>query len=181
MFLILGLIALAAASGIMFQLGDLLYLQIYASLKLIPFPSDDRPLLRYDRLLQAAAVLLWTSLFSSKFALMIFFYKLVDRVYKLKTWWKIVLGALIVLAGVCIPLGFVVCTDFSSSFLSMLSTFTCLCYITDCESETCPNGIFETRERIYIDVSVTIDLVSDALSKTPSMNCPFDPKNTNGI
>ena len=102
----------------MYQLGDLLYLQIYASLKVIPFPTDSGLLLRYHRLLQAASVLEWVAIFSAKFALLIFFRKLVDRIRRLEIWWTIVLAALIVLAGVCIPLGFVVCHDFSSSFLS---------------------------------------------------------------
>ena len=41
------------------------------------------------------------------------------------------------------------------------------CCITNCDIETCPVSFFETRERIYLDVSVTIDLISDALSETP--------------
>ena len=100
----------------MYQLRNLLYLQIYASLNLIPFPNADL-FLRYDKLLQAASVLEWVAIFSAKFALVIFFRKLVDR-SSFKTWWKFVLVALILLAGVCIPLGFMVCRDFSSSFLS---------------------------------------------------------------
>ena len=116
-FLLFALASLAAASGIVYQLKDLLYLQTYASLNLIPFPTDTHILLRYERLLQAASILEWVAIFSAKFALLIFLKKLVNRIRTLEIWWTTVLVALIVLAGICVPFGFVVCKDFSSSFL----------------------------------------------------------------
>ncbi|KAF4636427.1 hypothetical protein G7Y89_g1661 [Cudoniella acicularis] len=139
-FLMLALVALAGACGIMDELGELLYVQIYASLKLVPFPTGPA-ILRYHRLLQAAAVLEWVAIFAAKFSLLLFFRKLVNRTHVLKIWWAIVLVFLICLAGVCIPLGFMVCSDFSLNFLTIISV----------------------REQISTDASVTIDVLSDIL------------------
>jgi hypothetical protein len=100
------------------QLGELLYLQIYASLHLIQLPTNVAELLRYHRLLQSAAVLEWVAIFSAKISLLLFFRKLVDRTYRLKVFWTVIMVLVSILGCVCIPLGFLVCSDFSIHFLS---------------------------------------------------------------
>lgn len=105
------------------QLGELLYLQIYASLHLIQLPTNVGELLRYHRLLQSAAVLEWVAIFSAKISLLLFFRKLVDRTYRLKVFWTVIMVLVSILGCVCIPLGFLVCSDFSIHFLGTGSPF----------------------------------------------------------
>lgn len=101
----------------MYEIRDSLFLQIYASLGVIPFPKDVGLLLTYHRILQAASVLQWVALFAAKFSVLWFFKRLVNRVPKLELWWKIVTVAVACLGCVTIPLGFSVCTDFQATFL----------------------------------------------------------------
>jgi len=145
-FLLLALVALTGACVCMQQLGELLYLQIYASLHLIQLPKNVGELLRYHRLLQSASVLEWVAIFSAKISLLLFFRKLVDRIHRLKIFWTVILVLVSILGCICIPLGFLVCSDFSKDFLATCS----------------PNQIVG-RESIYTRASVSIDIVSDLL------------------
>lgn len=102
----------------------MMYLQIYASLHLIPYTSDVHALMNYHNLLEAASVLEWVAIFFAKFSLLLFFRRLVNRVQKLEIWWWVVTALVFILGGICIPLGFIVCSDFSEDFLSQELTKT---------------------------------------------------------
>lgn len=150
--LLFALAALAGACALLTELGDMLYLQIYVSLHLIPFGADgfgadsSDALLRFHRLLEAASVLEWVAIFFAKFSLLIFFRKLVNRLHKLEIWWRVVLGLVIVLGAVCIPFGFIMCTDFTKTF-----------------QKVCNPVFIVKRENIYTYLTVTLDIISDLL------------------
>lgn len=63
----------------------------------------------YTRFYLAITPLLWASIFAVKFAYLIFFRQLVDRVKPLVTYWKIILGITIVSCPICISSTFLSC------------------------------------------------------------------------
>ena len=122
-FLLLALVSLAATCAINQQLGTILYIQIFASLDLIQFPANLSTLLLDHQLLQGASFLGWVSIFAAKLSLIVFFRKLVYRVQPLEKLWMIVLVTVSIFACITIPLGFMVCTDFSADFISKCFRF----------------------------------------------------------
>lgn len=121
-FLLLALAALTATCVINKLLGDILYIQIYASLGLIEFPANLSSLLYDHQLLQSASVLGWVAIYAAKFSLLLFFRKLVARIRLLERLWLVVTCLVAVLACVDIPLGFMVCTDFSQSYIRKIAS-----------------------------------------------------------
>jgi hypothetical protein len=121
-FLILALASLTATCVMMKLLGNISYIQIYANLGLIQFPVDLGSLLYDHQLLQAASVLEWVSIYAAKISLLLFFKKLVVRIIWLERLWWTVMILVAVSACICIPLGFMVCTDFSVNFISEFAT-----------------------------------------------------------
>ena len=121
-FLGLAAVNLCASAGVLLAARVLIYVQVRLSLGLVTgqTPVLASELLYYHKLEEAASVLLWISIFAVKFSFLFFFRNLIQRVRPLKIWWHVVVGITVVAACTCVPLGFMVCPDFSSSFLGKL-------------------------------------------------------------
>ncbi|KAL9133428.1 MAG: hypothetical protein Q9175_005391 [Cornicularia normoerica] len=147
-FLALAVVTLCASAGVLHAAKNLIYVQVRLSLGLITAktPALLNELLYYHKLEEAASVLLWISIFAVKFAFLFFFRSLIQRVRPLEVWWFVVVGVMVLAACTCIPLGFMVCPDFSSSFL-----------------KTCPASVIVQRETVYLDTTVCIDVLTDLL------------------
>lgn len=119
-FLALAVVTLCASAGVLHAARNLIYVQVRLSLGLITAktPALLNELLYYHKLEETASVLLWISIFAVKFAFLFFFRSLIQRVRPLEVWWFVVVGVMVLAACTCIPLGFMVCPDFSYSFLS---------------------------------------------------------------
>ena len=63
----------------------------------------------YERLYYSYPSLLWTTIFSVKFAYLAFFRRLVDRVRPLVIHWRIIVGLSVVSFPVCVVSDYVVC------------------------------------------------------------------------
>lgn len=66
----------------------------------------------YTKFYLAITPLLWTSIFAVKFAYLVFFRQLVDRVKPLVTYWKIILGITTVSCPICISSTYFSCVKF---------------------------------------------------------------------
>lgn len=121
-FLALAVVTLIASAGVIHASRSLLYVQVRLSLGLITqkTPALLEELFHYHKLEETASVLLWTSIFAVNFSFLFFFRSLIQRVRRLEIWWYVVVGIEVLAACTCIPLGFMICPDFSSSFMSRL-------------------------------------------------------------
>lgn len=67
-----------------------------------------------ERLQYSYSTILWTSIFAIKFAYLIFFRRLIDRITPLTTYWRVVLGITMVSFFICIVSIYVSCTNWGS-------------------------------------------------------------------
>ena len=63
----------------------------------------------YERLQSSYSTILWTSIFAIKFAYLVFFRRLIDRITPLIMYWRVVLGITIVSFFICIVSIYVSC------------------------------------------------------------------------
>ena len=167
-FLGLAAVNLCASAGVLLAARVLIYVQVRFSLGLVTekTPVLLSELLYYHKLEQTASVLLWISIFAVKFSFLFFFRNLIQRVRPLKIWWLVVVGITVVAACTCVPLGFIACPDFSSSFLGKLLNIPDSAYLGTAFSSLavkCPAPVIVHRETIYLDTTVCVDVFTDLL------------------
>ncbi len=74
-------------------------------------------MLVFEKRVQAASALAWSSLYAVKLSFLFFFRTLVRRVRGLQTLWWVVLACVVVGAMASIPLAFIVCANFSDDYM----------------------------------------------------------------
>lgn len=146
-FLIVAIITLSAFVGVVYTVRDLMYLSVYVSLGMKDpgFPLDgtfdpSKSFHYYGMMDEAASVLVWTSIFAIKFSFVFFFRKLTQRVRGIEIWWWIVVLALVPCALICMFLGFIICPTLN-----------------------CNPAALRNRENIFLDSTVSIDILTDVL------------------
>ena len=146
-FLILAIVTLSAFVGVIYSVRDLMYLTVYLSLGVKdPNYTLDRTFnpqksfAYYGTMDEAASVLVWTSIFAIKFSFVFFFRKLTRRVRGIEIWWWVVMVALIPSALICMFLGFIICPTL------------------DCDPAS-----LHFREGVFMDTTVSIDILTDIL------------------
>lgn len=117
-FLLYAVLALGAAGAVTYGIKDLVYLQIYVGLGWEkPSPDLIPRMLVFEKRIQAASALAWSSLYAVKLSFLFFFRTLIKRARRLKILWWVVLGCVIVGAAASIPLAFVICSNFSDDYM----------------------------------------------------------------
>ena len=107
-------ICLAASTGLLFELIP----QAYVLQKLdlgyldqMPFPVKDLPgeLSHMMRILGAYTFLSWAVIYASKFSYLVFFRALVDRLWRMVIYWRVVVVITLLLGGVSLCETFLAC------------------------------------------------------------------------
>ena len=115
--------ALGVCAGIAFSIKDLVYLQIYVGLGWEkPGPDFFTEMLEFEKRIQVASALTWSSLYAVKFSFLFFFRNLIQRLKPLEVWWWVVLACVIVCGAASIPLAFIICSNFTEGYMRELQT-----------------------------------------------------------
>ncbi|MCJ1245486.1 hypothetical protein MMC30_002690 [Trapelia coarctata] len=146
-FLLYAVLSLVAAGALTYGIKDLVYLQIYVGLGWTPPDADLIPrMLVFEKRVQAASALAWSSLYAVKFSFLFFFRTLVRRVRGLKVLWGVVMGCVVVGAMASVPLAFIICANFSDEYMQYCSISSQL-----------------ANERIYLATTTALDIATDLL------------------
>jgi hypothetical protein len=117
-FLLLALVALISSNALFFAAVPELYLFASASLGQIP-PHKNFFQAAADTALLACAgeILSWIIIFAVKISFLFYFRTLIERMYRLTIWWRIILAICIPVAIVSMCSTFIVCPYVGSEFL----------------------------------------------------------------
>jgi hypothetical protein len=116
--LIYAILAAGACAGVAYSIKDLVYLQIYVGLGWEkPAPDFYDRMLVFEKRIQVCSALIWSIIYAIKFSFLVFFRKLVDRVRSLEIYWKAVAGVTGIFGLVSVPLGFIICPNFTSDYM----------------------------------------------------------------
>jgi hypothetical protein len=117
-FLLLALCCSLVAWAFVWQIRDLIYLQMEMALGMTQIDVEDLDsMLVYFKWNNASMVLAWMAVYSVKFSFMFFFRKLTSRVRSLEIYWWSIMGVLIRTAIFSAFLRFWICTDFSMTYI----------------------------------------------------------------
>lgn len=146
-FLIVALITLVGACAVQQHYRDITYMILNTSSgNEIPPASIAKDSVTETQILTATSVLLWTSIFCVKFSFLFFFRKLISRLRALQIYWWVVFAVVLAGALTSIPMSFFECAYFGDDLLAH-----------------CPVDSLIARERIYLDVTITLDILTDVL------------------
>lgn len=146
-FLILALATLIAACVVQQYYRDLNYRILnFSAGNTLPPASFLQDSVIETKILTATSVLLWTSIFCVKFSFLFFFRKLISRIRALQIYWCVVFAIVLATAVTSIGMSFFECAYFGDDFLAH-----------------CPIDSLIAREHIYLDITITLDIVTDVL------------------
>jgi hypothetical protein len=120
-FLVLALCCSLAAWAFVWQMRDLIYLQMELALGMKEVElADINNMLLYFKQYNASMVLTWTAIYSVKLSFMFFFRKLISGLRSLEVYWWAIVGVLIPTAVFSAFFSFWICTDFSMTYLGKI-------------------------------------------------------------
>jgi len=150
--LLFALCALGATAGVAWTIKDLFYLQIYVGLEWqAPDPDFFERMLVFEQRVVVASALSWAAIYAVKFSFLLFFKKLVKKVRPLEVHWWVVFGVLLIGALTSIPMAVIICPHYEEDYMSYCSIASQI-----------------ANEGIYLDITTTLDCVTDALCIFPS-------------
>ena len=119
MILIVSTLFLIAATVVEYEVRDLSYYQMTISLGFFREPPANfgQAMVNYEVLDQVASITTWGCIFSVKFAFVLFFKQLVERVRGLQRWWWCVFVTLCIAMPLNMFGGFIICANFTESLL----------------------------------------------------------------
>jgi hypothetical protein len=166
-FLVVALCCSLAAWVFVWQIRDLIYLQMEMVLGMKEIELEDlNSMLVYFKWYNASMVLTWMAVYSVKLSFMFFFRKLISRVRPLEIYWWAIMAVLIPSAIFSAFFGFWICTDFSITYLCKfklpLSTRTQDIANGLCIAN-CPVSSMMYREEIYLYATAALDIFIDLL------------------
>lgn len=113
-------LAAGACAAVAWSIKDQMYLQIYVGLKQVAPPDGFLDsMLVFEQRIQACSSIIWSIIYAIKLSFLYFFRRLVSRVRHLKIQWWWILSITGACAAISIPLGFIICPNFSPDYLSM--------------------------------------------------------------
>ncbi|MCJ1281732.1 hypothetical protein MMC26_001054 [Xylographa opegraphella] len=169
-FLMFACACLCAATGILYRLFDIFYLEQAAIVDpaSVLLPSDFLDEAMYSlKLLFTVQTLIWTVVFSVKFSFLSFFRPLVSRLARLKIWWTIVVVFTVLTFAFCAADVFIICPHFDLSSLE------------------CANVAVTPKARSISIAVLVLDIITDvAIISIPIMllwNAKIKPRQKSGL
>lgn len=169
-FLLFGCICLCAGTVVLYQFAGVLYLEQALSRNpfAVPLPPDFfaevGASLKY---LYSYQAIMWATVFSVKFSFLCFFQPLLDRLARLKTWWKCVTVSTALSWGFCTADVFIICPHFDLSARKCPRLECCPRpnSIGDCLVQ-CSNVTINHSAQPVSALVVCLDVLTDIMSTT---------------